>query len=196
MLARGELIARDSTMAFLRADLDELAASIPQLESRTRLQQKLDQAAQREHARDQLVRQLRIDLAAALQQAASAGTALPAAQPRAGGGSRRRCASTTRRVLCVGGRSGSVASYRGITEQAGAQFVHHDGGQENSSALLDASLAAADLVICQTGCISHNAYWRVKDHCKRTGKQCVFVENPSSSSFSGGLKQIALVADA
>jgi hypothetical protein len=50
-------------------------------------------------------------------------------------------------------------------------------------------------VICQTGCISHNAYWRVKEHCKRTGKRCVFVENPSSTSFSRGLRQIAIMAD-
>lgn len=34
----------------------------------------------------------------------------------------------------------------------------------------------ADLVVYQTGCISHNAYWRVKDFCKCTGKRCVFVE--------------------
>jgi Uncharacterized protein conserved in bacteria (DUF2325) len=41
---------------------------------------------------------------------------------------------------------------------------------------LEADLAAADLVICQTGCMSHGAYWRVQDHCKRTGKTCVLVE--------------------
>lgn len=43
---------------------------------------------------------------------------------------------------------------------------------------LEASLVAADLVICQTGCLSHGAYWRVQDHCKRTGKPCVLVEQP------------------
>jgi hypothetical protein len=80
-----------------------------------------------------------------------------------------------------------------MIEQVGARFAHHDGGQEDSSDMLDNSLAAADLVICQTGCISHNAYWRVKEHCKRTGKQCVFVENPSSACFSRGMRQIALV---
>ncbi|GGY67521.1 DUF2325 domain-containing protein [Pseudoduganella sp. SL102] len=42
---------------------------------------------------------------------------------------------------------------------------------------LEEDLAAADLVICQTGCMSHGAYWRVQDHCKRTGKACVLVEN-------------------
>lgn len=45
---------------------------------------------------------------------------------------------------------------------------------------LEASLVAADLVICQTGCLSHGAYWRVRDHCKRTGKACVLVERPDA----------------
>jgi len=65
------------------------------------------------------------------------------------------------------------------------------GRLENGQSLLDASLAAADLVICQTGCISHNAYWKVKDFCKRAGKRCVFVENPSASSLVRGLEQIS-----
>lgn len=43
---------------------------------------------------------------------------------------------------------------------------------------LDSSLAAADLVICQTGCISHDEYWRVQDHCRRTGKPCILVDQP------------------
>lgn len=45
---------------------------------------------------------------------------------------------------------------------------------------LEASLAAADLVICQTGCLSHGAYWRVQDHCRRTGKTCLLVEVPEA----------------
>jgi hypothetical protein len=93
-------------------------------------------------------------------------------------------------VLCVGGRVGNVASYRDAVERVGGRFAHHDGGLEDNQHLLDASLAAADMVICQTGCISHNAYWRVKDFCKRTGKQCVFVENPSVSSLARGLEQL------
>ena len=46
---------------------------------------------------------------------------------------------------------------------------------------LEASLVAADLVICQTGCLSHGAYWRVQDHCRRTGKQCVLVAQPDAA---------------
>ena len=42
---------------------------------------------------------------------------------------------------------------------------------------LEHSLRCADLVICQTGCVSHSAFWRVEDHCKRTGKTCVLVDD-------------------
>ncbi|KQW44961.1 hypothetical protein ASD88_18270 [Pelomonas sp. Root662] len=94
-------------------------------------------------------------------------------------------------VLCVGGRGGSVPQYRQAVEGCGAQFLHHDGGSEHKPAQLEPQLAAADLVICQTGCISHDAYWRVKDHCKRHQKRCVFVETPSRSAFERALAQAA-----
>jgi hypothetical protein len=101
-----------------------------------------------------------------------------------------------RAVLCVGGRTASVPVYRQVIEHTGARFLHHDGGEEDNSAQLDATLAAADLVICQAGCISHNAYWRVKDHCKRTGKQCVFVETPSRAALERALSEVTLPASA
>jgi hypothetical protein len=37
---------------------------------------------------------------------------------------------------------------------------------------LAAHHAAADWVLCQTGCISHGGYWREDDQCRRTGKSC------------------------
>lgn len=54
---------------------------------------------------------------------------------------------------------------------------------------LDAQLTAADLVVCQTAFLGHNAYGRVKDHCKRTGKRCVYVDKPGAPSFLRGLAQ-------
>ena len=86
-------------------------------------------------------------------------------------------------VLCVGGRSGAVNSYREVVEQSGGRFMHHDGGLEESLHRIDGALAAADIVICQAGCISHNAYWRVKELCKRTGKPCMFVKTSGVTSF-------------
>ena len=91
-------------------------------------------------------------------------------------------------MLCVGGRTASVPAYRQVIEKTGGRFLHHDGGEEDNPNQLDNTLAAADLVICQTGCISHDAYWRVKDHCKRTGKRCVFVDTPSRSSLERALQ--------
>lgn len=101
------------------------------------------------------------------------------------------CLTSGQAVLCVGGRTASVPVYRSVVEHTGARFLHHDGGQEDGSAQLDATLAAADLVICQSGCISHNAYWRVKDHCKRTGKRCIFIETPSRSALERALSHLA-----
>jgi len=62
--------------------------------------------------------------------------------------------------------------------RASALGSPEDTAQVDDLASLEGSLLAADLVICQTGCLSHGAYWRVQDHCKRTGKTCVLVEQP------------------
>ncbi|MNE90567.1 hypothetical protein D3C80_1880960 [compost metagenome] len=60
--------------------------------------------------------------------------------------------------------------------QAVAAVSFEDDALADEPSDLEASCAAADLVICQTGCLSHGAYWRVQDHCRRTGKTCVLVE--------------------
>ena len=64
----------------------------------------------------------------------------------------------------------------GVQAAIDGQVDGHMGGQVEDLDSLEASLVAADLVICQTGCLSHGAYWRVHDHCKRTGKACVLVD--------------------
>ncbi|MGA8391095.1 MAG: DUF2325 domain-containing protein, partial [Burkholderiaceae bacterium] len=87
-------------------------------------------------------------------------------------------------VLCVGGRTGAVDAYRQLIETRGGRFMHHDGGVEESLHRIDAALAAADLVICQAGCISHNAYWRVKEQCKRSGKRCLYLKSAGVSGLS------------
>lgn len=78
-------------------------------------------------------------------------------------------------VLCIGRAAESAALAQQLVEIAGGRYLHHDGQDEPDAAALEASLRAADLVICQTGCVSHGAYWRVQDHCKRTGTPCVLV---------------------
>ncbi|TAH11997.1 MAG: DUF2325 domain-containing protein [Curvibacter sp.] len=192
--ARAESIAKDSRLAFMAQDLEALEASIPQLEDKQRLQKRVDQMAQRQQELETQNGDLRRRLAVAeralaervvMERSVTEPTALqdvPAVVVQL----------HQKVVLCVGGRSGNIANYRDVVERVGGKFAHHDGGIEDNASVLDANLAAADLVICQTGCISHNAYWRVKDFCKRTGKRCVFVENPSASSLERGLAQIAI----
>lgn len=190
------LITRDAMLAQLRArqsDPDVSAARTRErfallrrqqlLEARlTQLQQALGEAQQE--------CQRLAHRAAAAEAALAQREAEQAAQETAAGAPAPLPQLAERAVLCVGGRRASVPLYRRTIERSGARFLHHDGGNENSPAQLEATLAAADLVICQTGCISHAAYWRVKHHCKRTGKQCVFVETPSRAALERALDEV------
>lgn len=91
------------------------------------------------------------------------------------------------RVLCVGGIGHSVSRYRSRVERLGGDFDHHDGGVEDSAQALDGRLHRADLVICQAACINHEAYRRIKRHCERTGKPCLYLDRPSLSRFDRAL---------
>jgi hypothetical protein len=187
MQLRAQAVGKDSMIDSLKMELEQLRESIPGLESRAKLAERLGQMEERERAMRNQIAELKLELTRAVEPVA------PVIQEEA-----RQLVEhvmkmplklSDRAVLCVGGRSGNVATYRELIEREGAQFAHHDGGLEDNANRLDASLAAADLVICQTGCISHSAYWRVKDYCKRTGKRCVFIDNPSISSLARGLEQ-------
>jgi hypothetical protein len=191
MQLRAQMVGRDSMIDSLRQELEQLRNAIPGLPSRERLLQRLHQMDERERTLRDQVTELRRQLMQTQAQAQPAPP--PAAEPPAlvEHVIRMPVRLAERSILCVGGRSGNVATYRALIERAGGQFAHHDGGLEDNAGKLEASLAAADVVICQTGCISHSAYWRVKDFCKRTGKRCVFIDNPSISSLQRGLEELA-----
>ncbi|MDE2298453.1 MAG: DUF2325 domain-containing protein [Burkholderiales bacterium] len=192
MQMRAQLMVRDTTVAALRADLQTLETAAPALRSRYELAREVERLMEQRHdqqrgllqAQQEAERQRRRadELAAELQQRDA-----PALEAAADVTTEAPAQLENQAVLCVGGRPASVPIYRQLIEGTGGRFLHHDGGEEDSDAKLDATLAAADLVICQTGCVSHNAYWRVKDHCKRTGKRCVFVENPSGAGLKRAL---------
>ena len=194
---RGELIARDTTAADLREQLQALQQAAPDLPARVALA--ADKRAQAERilalqrallqAREEADRQRR---RADEAVAATGLRAEPASADEAPPAPSTASTLSDRAVLCVGGRSASVPAYRQVIERTGGRFLHHDGGEEDKVAQLDATLAAADLVICQTGCVSHDAYWRVKDHCKRTGKRCLFVDNPSRAALERALQRALL----
>ncbi len=196
-----EHAARVAESAVLRGRLAALEA---QLAERTAPPAAADTQRQARQAARIEVLERALDAAQALRTApmpASASAAVPTGRPlpqvpRTAPAPERPTAAAPaavldqRNVLCVGGRTAIVPVYRRLIEASGGRFLHHDGGEEDKLGALDATLAAADLVICQAGCVSHNAYWRVKDHCKRTGKRCVFVETPSAAGLQRALAQI------
>jgi hypothetical protein len=180
---RAELAGRDALVAKLTAQLDRLQETLPDLADRQALARRATDAEARAIVLGRQVAELQSDLEGLrrrLQPAGNAatpptddGVAMPAPDADLSG----KC------VLCVGGRTGAVDAYRKAVEGRGGRFLHHDGGLEESMHRIDTALAAADLVICQAGCISHNAYWRVKEQCKRTGKRCIFVKASGTSGF-------------
>jgi hypothetical protein len=189
MQLRAQVVGKDSMIDSIRGELEQLRESIPGLESRAKLAERLGQMEERERAMRNQIAELKLELARANDASVAPAPVQEAARQVVEHVMKMPLSLRERAVLCVGGRNGNVASYRELIEREGAQFSHHDGGLEDNANRLEASLAAADLVICQTGCISHSAYWRVKDYCKRNGKRCVFIDNPSISSLARGLEQ-------
>jgi hypothetical protein len=182
---RAQVVTQTSLAATAQTRYEELRASVPELKSRealaTQLAHERERAAeaQREAGRlRRLIEGMRAIPDDAGPRVAPSAAPVPPA-PAA--------ALANRAVLCVGGRTAQIPAYRHLIEDGGARFLHHDGGAEESVVRLESTLAAADLVICQTGCVSHDAYWRVKEHCKRTGKPCVFVDQPSRSGLARAL---------
>lgn len=190
MQARATAIGKDTTLEALRAENASLREAMPELQSRLHLSQRAADLTARTRALDAEVAELRRSLAATERELheSQARAAAAAARPAvADDAVAAPIALSERTILCVGGRHAQIPIYRDLVERHGGRFSHHDGGIEDNAHRLDASLAAADLVICQTGCLSHNAYWLVKDHCKRTGKRCVYLDQPSAASFARSL---------
>lgn len=166
MRARAQVVIRDTQLALARDALADLAASVPGLPTRARLARKVEWLGER--VQDLMRELLRLQW-------------LPAPGLQAD--------VREKAVLYVGSyltqaADGALMAQQAV-EQAGGRFLHHAGGDDGADdvAALEAGLVAADLVICQTGCVSHDAYWRVHDHCKRTGKQCVLVDQPQAMHF-------------
>ncbi|ASC67687.1 DUF2325 domain-containing protein [Achromobacter denitrificans] len=174
MRLRAALIQRDTALAWAREDRKALELSIPGLPRRVALARSVTQLMERVQTlmRERLAWQGRGD--------AGRRAAPPAVEPAARAPAPVAIALRRKSVLCVGEDAMALALTRKVVEMAGGRYLGHSGGGDADGEALEASLVEADLVICQTGCVSHGAYWRVKDHCARTGKQCVLVDKPEA----------------
>ncbi len=181
-------VGRDACIARLSAQLDQLRNSLPDLKERLALARRASDSEARAAALTAQCREQREEIERLTGQLGQSDDDLPSAPPDdaspKNSGHAELEAINGKCVLCVGGRTGSIDAYRQIIEQRGGRFLHHDGGLEESLHRMDGFLAAADLIICQAGCISHNAYWRVKEQCKRTGKPCIYMKGSGISALS------------
>lgn len=177
MRLRAAVIQRDTALAWAREDHCALEGSIPGLPKRVALARRVTQLMERIQClmRERLAWQDRASQARArpVERVAEVASPRPAFAA---------VALREKSVLCVGEDAMALMLTRKVVELAGGRYLGHsgDGDGDADGATLEASLVAADLVICQTGCVSHGAYWRVKDHCTRTGKQCVLVDKPEA----------------
>lgn len=96
-----------------------------------------------------------------------------------------------RRILYVGGRNHLVPYYRALAERRGAEFLHHDGGLEESLDAVTRGLATIDAVVCPMDCVSHAACSKVKQACKRLCKQFIALRSSGLSSFASGIRRVA-----
>jgi len=198
MHLRAELIGRDTAIMALREERQQVEAVVPQLKSRLALAKQLDIQIEKTHQLERSVLMAEQEavhlngrIQALTEQMLSVKKMAVAEDPIDACPSEENRGLNDCTILCVGGRPSSVPVYRQLIEKMGGRFLHHDGGAEDNVTRLDNTLAAADVVICQTGCMGHDAYWRVKNHCKRTGKDCIYLDNPSAHSLAKGLAQVS-----
>lgn len=163
MRLRAEVIRRDTQIAYLRAEREELERAIPGLPKRKALARQVSVLIERVQT---LMRELHLRTSNPAQE-------VPLKLERATLLSQLQ----NRSVLCLGRDEPAARFMMKMVEMAGGRFAHDPGAGEDGPGRIEQSMQAADLVICQAGCISQDAYWRVRDHCRRTGKPCFLVEH-------------------
>jgi hypothetical protein len=94
-------------------------------------------------------------------------------------------------LLYVGGRPHQLAQLRRLAEQWGASLVHHDGGVDDRSGLLESQVASADLVLFPVDCVSHNAVGVIKRMSRKVGRQFVPLRSSGLTSFVTALRALA-----
>jgi hypothetical protein len=94
-------------------------------------------------------------------------------------------------LLYVGGRAHQVAQLRELAEQANAVLLHHDGGIDDRSGLLEAQVARADLTMFPVDCVSHNAVAVAKRVSRTNGKPYLALRSSGLTSFAATLRSIA-----
>jgi len=191
---RGRAIVAETALAFAREAHAENAAALPASGSMRR------RAMGRQiEALGQRIQDLMREVLHWQWRAARPGAHPPLAQGPSTGSSadaetqwppaKREGQPLVRSVVCIAQNAAGSLVARPVVGSRPSNSLDPENATAWAAddAALEASLVAADFVICQTGCVGHDDYWRVQDHCKRTGKPCVLVDQPQVVQIMRGL---------
>ncbi len=103
-------------------------------------------------------------------------------------------AALPRRILYIGGRAAIVPHLREVAEAREANFLHHDGGIEDSLHRIEEMIEGCDAVVCPVDCISHGACRMAKSLCQRLNKRFLPIPTSSRSGFERALEQLSRVS--
>lgn len=156
MRLHARLVIRDTALMWAQQDMASMQDMHPGLERRRTLLRRIGDLMQQVQ---QLVRERN------LHRMGQGHAAVPAASQASAQGQVECDPSVLEDEASMVSEAGT--SHRLVAESRDLHDEH----------LFIESLAAADMVICQTGCVSQGDYWRVQDHCRRTGKMCVMIES-------------------
>jgi Uncharacterized protein conserved in bacteria (DUF2325) len=92
-------------------------------------------------------------------------------------------------LLYVGGRQAQIGHLRVVAERSGAIFLHHDGGIEERSGLLQGLISRADAVLFPVDCISHTAMSLIKRTCRQSDKPFLPLRGAGLAPFCAALNK-------
>ena len=88
------------------------------------------------------------------------------------------------KVLYVGGRPKLIDQLKTFVAERGGDLIAHDGGVDDSLALLPGLVSQADVVYFPVDCVSHSAAEKVKTLCRRLDKRWMPLRSASLASFA------------
>lgn len=181
--------AERETTARLISDLRQrLAAETDRRERGNRRLQSVVAERDAERQQRQMLERQERDLRAEIESAELALRQLLPAHERPGVAMEDLAGAT---LLYVGGRAHQIVRLHRLAEQWNAIFLHHDGGIDDRSGLLEAQVARADCTLFPVDCVSHNAVAVIKRVARGTGKLYVPLRSSGLTCFAAALRSMA-----
>ncbi len=90
-------------------------------------------------------------------------------------------------ILYVGGRPKLIDQLQAFVAERGGALKSHDGGVEDSLALLPGLVSQSDAIVFPVDCVSHSAVEKIKTLCRRLDKPFAPLRTASLASFVEGI---------